>query len=371
MKELLQDLIRAESTCHTGELAAANVIADFLQSHNIPAQLDTWDENRANITAHIKGSGDQPGLLFACHLDVVPPGEAEWQYPPFEAVEADGKIFGRGAADMKGSTAALLTAMAQLVDSNTELHGDIIFTSTAGEETDSCGAKRYIERYKDSLPDLQGIVIAEPTNFEVITAHRGLLWLEIITKGKTAHGSMPQHGVNAINSMRKFLDKLDTFQLSKEIHPQLGNCSVSINTIDAGKAINVVPDRCSTKLDIRTIPSVNNSDIIADIVDIFAELKKADPDFDSQVNIIRNVAALHTDINLPFVKNFCKVVDVENTITAGYCTDGPFFKTLNSPVVIYGPGHDELCHKPDEYIEIYDLEIAVEKFKSIIKTYLC
>ncbi|MFA5785036.1 MAG: M20/M25/M40 family metallo-hydrolase, partial [Phycisphaerae bacterium] len=228
MKDLLKSLIQAESTSAKGELAAAMVIHKHLLNHTIKAELASWDKTRANIVIHKKTKNERPALLFACHLDVVPTGEGQWRHPPFLAVEEDGRIFGRGSADMKGSIAALITAVEQFTSGENELKGDIIIAAVAGEETDSCGIKKFVSDYKDKLPALAGIIVAEPTGFEVITAHRGLLWLEIVTKGKTAHGSMPHLGVNAINSMRLFLDEFDKLDFSRQ-HKLLGGCSRSVN----------------------------------------------------------------------------------------------------------------------------------------------
>ena len=370
MKDMLKSLIRAESTDETGELAAAKVIQQWLRVRQIECELSCWDESRANVVVHIKSAGPKPGLLFACHLDVVPPGEGKWKHPPFSAVEENGRVYGRGSVDLKGSIAALLSAVEQIVRHERKLNGDIIVAMVAGEETDSCGARRFISQYKDELPPLAGVVVAEPTNFEVITAHRGLLWLEVITKGKTAHGSAPHLGVNAITSMRLVLDELDKLNLGGEKHELLGDCSMSVNTIGGGKAVNVVPDRCSVKIDIRTLPSQNHTETIAEFEKIFAQIKKTKSDFDAEVHVVRDVEALETDTDCNFVKQFCSTVGVDKTTTAGFCTDGPFFAALDAPVVIFGPGCSELCHKPDEYIELADLEKAVEEYSAILNSFL-
>jgi succinyl-diaminopimelate desuccinylase len=369
MKDLLKGLIQAKSTDDAGELAAAKVIQQWLQVRGIDCELSCWDKNRVNVVVHIKSSGQEPGLLFACHLDVVPPGEERWKHPPFTAAEEDGKIYGRGSADMKGSIAALLCAIEQTVRQGCKPNGDIIVAMVAGEETDSCGARRFISEYKDKLPPLAGVIVAEPTNFEVITAHRGLLWLEVVTKGKTAHGSTPHLGVNAITSMRLVLDELDKLNLGGEKHALLGDCSMSVNTIEGGKAVNVVPDRCSVKVDIRTLPSQSHNQIIDEFEKIFARIKKTKSDFDAEVKVVRDVEALETDPQCSFIKEFCTTVEAEKTTTAGFCTDGPFFAALGAPVVIFGPGCGELCHKPDEYIEIADLKKAVEEYTTILNNF--
>jgi succinyl-diaminopimelate desuccinylase len=370
MKELLRKLIQAESTAEKGELAVAEIILQELGRSGIDAQIDSWGRNRANLIAHIESAGHRGALLFGCHLDVVPPGEAQWEYPAFEGVEGGGKIYGRGSADMKGGIVAILTSIRQIVEAETKLEGDIILIAAAGEETDSCGAKRFISNYKDKLPSLAGVVIPEPTDFEIVTAHRGILWLQIITKGKAAHGSTPQLGVNAITSMKAVLDELENYKIVFEPHKLLGGCSMSINTIVAGKAMNVVPDKCSIGIDIRTVPGQRHKSVIEDFQKIFAKLKQKDPQFDAEVCIVREVGALETDNECGFVKKFCSAVGIGGTKAVGFTTDGPHFASLGAPVVIFGPGKSEVCHKPDEYIEISDIKKAVDYYKNIILRFL-
>jgi succinyl-diaminopimelate desuccinylase len=374
MKELLKKLIQTETTAEKGELAAAEVIAGEFGRSGIDSRVDSWDQTRANVVAHVKSAGQRAGLLFACHLDVVGPGEAAWEHPAFTAVESDGKIYGRGSVDMKGGTAAAVTAIRQIVESGVKLQGDIVFAAVAGEETDSAGAKRFIDD-KSRLPGLApngfaGVVIPEPTDFEVVTAHRGILWLQITTKGKAAHSSAPQLGINAIGSMRLILNELEVYEIKTGPHELLGTCSMSVNTIAGGKAMNVVPDKCSIGIDFRTLPQQNHDEIIADLQIIFAKLKAADEHFDADIFVLRQVQPLETNTNSEFVKAFCSAVGIDKTKVVGYTTDGPYFASLGGPVVIFGPGKPHLCHKPDEYIDISDLEKGVEHYKNIILKFL-
>ena len=270
---------------------------------------------------------------------------------------------------MKGGIAAVVTAIRQIVESGVKLEGDIILFAAAGEETDSCGAKRFVRNW-GGISELTGIVIPEPTDFEIITAHRGLLWLKVTARGKATHGSTPELGVNAIASMKTMLDELENYKIRFEPHKLLGECCMSINTIAGGKAINVVPDKCDIGIDIRTLPAQNHQDIIADFQKIFTKLRQKNPEFDADVSIVREVKALETDSSCDFVKEFCSAVGINETKAVGFTTDGPHFAPLGAPVVIFGPGKPEVCHKPDEYIEISDVEKAVEYYKNIILKFL-
>ncbi len=365
MKELLKKLVQADSTPAKGELLTAQIIAEHLKSFGIDSVVDSWDNNRANVTLVVRSSGLKPGLLFVSHLDVVPPGEEKWQSRPFEASEKDGKIFGRGSADMKGGIVAIITAIEAIVESDVKLQGDIIFSATAGEETDSCGVKRFVKGSCEQLSELAGIVIPEPTNFEIVTTHRGMLWFEITTTGKTAHGSMPQLGINAIDSMMVLLGRLKTYK--KQKLPT--GCSMSINTISGGKSVNVVPDTCTVAIDLRTEAGKTGEHFIDDFKNIFAELNERDSKFKAEVSVIRNVGALETDNNCDFVKAFCKTVEITETQSVVFCTDGPFLSDL-APVIIFGPGKSNLAHKPDEYIDLSDVKKATQYYKEIILKFL-
>jgi succinyl-diaminopimelate desuccinylase len=127
-----------------------------------------------------------------------------------------------------------------------------------------------------------------------------------------------------------------------------------------------VPDKCSIEIDIRTLPAQNHQNIIADLEKVFAKLKSENPRFDADVHVVRQVGALETDCNNDFVRNFCSVVRTNETKAVGFTTDGPHFVPLDAPVIIFGPGKPELCHKPDEYIDIGDVEKAVEHYKALI-----
>jgi succinyl-diaminopimelate desuccinylase len=369
MKDLLRQLIQARSTLDTGELAAAQVVADYFNRCKVDCRIDSWNTNRANVIARVPSSGQRPGLLFVCHLDVVGPGEDPWTHPAFAGEEIDGRIYGRGAVDMKGGTAAIAAAIGEVVASGVELQGDIVFAATAGEETDSAG----IERFAANLSEMArpaGVIIPEPTDFAVITAHRGLFWLEITTKGRAVHSSMPHRGVNAILSMRRVLEELEGYEVDFAPHPDLGKCSVSVNTIRGGEALNIVPDRCSIGVDIRTLPGQDCDAIRYDIERMLARLKAEVPQFEATLSVIRSVGAMETDSNDDFVQSFCSAVDVDLTNAVGFTTDAPHLVPLGAPIVIYGPGQPKQCHQVDEHISVADLERGRDYFKQVLLRFL-
>ncbi len=364
MINLLKHLIRSAPTLANGELKAGEVLADFFDQHGIDATFDHWDPARANVTASI-GSKDAnaPTLLFGSHLDVVPASKEHWQTDPFCPVEKDGRIIGRGAVDMLGGLCAAAAAMVDL--SKHPLNGRVIFVAAAGEETDSCGVKRFVEQFQSQIKNPLGVIITEPTGMKILRAHRGILWLKVETFGKTAHGSTPQAGINAILKMNTLLNQLQNWKIPHQPHPLLGGCSMSINRISGGSATNIVPDNCSLEIDIRTLPEQDHSVIIDDLEDLCDDLGKTDSDFKTQISIIRAVDALETPAESPFVKAVCQATGITETQAIGFTTDGPYFEKLNAPVLIFGPGDGSLCHKPDEFIEIEAMETAKQMYQSI------
>ena len=369
MKDLLKQLIGAGSTAAQGESAAAEVIARRFQEHGIDCRIDLWDSRRSNVIAHVHTAGRRPALLLVCHLDVVGPGEEHWRHPPFAAIEEDGKIYGRGTVDMKGPTAAAVTAICGVVDSKAALEGDLVFAATAGEETDSAGILRFMQD-RAWLPELAGIVIPEPTDLAVVTAHRGLFWLRITTKGKAVHSSMAERGVNAIGSMKHVLDALEHYRIEFPPHPQLGPSTMSINTISGGEAMNIVPDRCTLGVDIRTLPGQDPQVIRYDAERMLATLTARVPQFEASLVVERCAGAMETDPQCPFVRTFCSAVDVNLTNPIPFTTDAPHLAPLAAPIVIYGPGNPKLCHQTDEYIESTDLQAAADYFRKVILTFL-
>jgi succinyl-diaminopimelate desuccinylase len=369
MKELLKQLVRVDTTAGKGEAQAADVVAAYFEQHGLVCAVERWDGDRANVTAHVKSAGNRPGLMFVCHLDVVGPGDEAWRHPPFGAVEVDGRIYGRGTTDMKGGTAAIVAAICDLVDSGAQLQGDIVFSATAGEETDSVGALRLMEN-RAWMPPLAGIVIPEPTDFCVVTAHRGMLWLKITTRGKAVHSSMPERGLNAIAMIKHVLDALERYEVAIEPHPMLGPCSKSVNTIVGGEAMNVVPDRCTIGVDFRTLPGQNHEALRCDIERLLANLRADVPGFEADLAVERSVAAMETHADNAFVKAFCEVADVDMVNAVGFTTDAPHLAPLGAPIVIYGPGKPGLCHQVDEFVEIADLEQATDVFKRVVERFL-
>ena len=191
-------------------------------------ELDRFAAGRANVVARWRGSGGEPALLFNGHLDTVPVEREQWRHDPHAAVVEGDVLHGRGTVDMKGGVAALAMACATLARAGVRLQRDLIFAGTAGEEVDCCGSQRLAA---GDLGPVGALVVGEPTRLQVVTAHKGALWLEIATSGRAAHGSMPEQGRNAIAGMCRIIDRLQAYRPAHRPHPLLGPPTVNLGTI--------------------------------------------------------------------------------------------------------------------------------------------
>lgn len=368
MMDLLKRLINVRSTSDKGELELVKILADEFAKAGLKSHIDGWDGDRANLTLRIGGNASRPGLMFSSHTDVVPPGESAWNSEPFAATQVGSRIYGRGAADMKAGIAACAAAIMDAAQSGETFKGDLIFSAAAGEETDSCGAKRFLENHK--LPALAGIVVTEPTDLKLVACHRGIFWLRIRCFGHTAHASMPHLGRNAVMDATSVIKRLCDLEFGQAAHPRLGANCLSVTTIHGGKATNVIPDLCEFTVDIRTLPGQDHAGILAKVQAELEELRSADPAFKADVEIVRDCGALDTDEHCRFVRDLCRIVGQASPSSVSYTTDGPIFTVLGAPIVIFGPGLPSQCHVPNEYVEIEQVKEARLVYGRIIREML-
>ncbi|GIN99010.1 peptidase M20 [Siminovitchia terrae] len=372
----LQKLISINSVNPPGnELAVANAIAEHANKAGLSTEIKAFSKDRANIIVRLKGRNPKkPSLIFSGHLDTVPVGDNSWKYQPFSAVIEDGKVYGRGSCDMKSGVAALIEAMIILKERDEMLEHDVIFVGTAGEEVNCIGASLMVD--DDALKNAGAMVIAEPSNGRVFTTHKGALWLEIKLFGKTAHGSMPSEGVNAIVHMSELIERLKKFTFSyDQEHALLGKPTLTISTIDGGVKTNVVPDQCKLTLDIRTIPDIEHAQIVEEMEEILKDLETKIDHFHAELNVINNLPALENEKDNRFVQLALKTNKELNQVSveemgANYYTDASIFSpSLKIPIIIYGPGNEKLAHQPDEYVDLNQYIDSITYYAELAKRF--
>lgn len=368
----LQESIRLNTVNPPGnELRLAKRIKAVLEQYGIESQLFPYGEGRANLVARLRGQRPGRRLIFNGHLDTVPVGEMAWDVPPFSGEIREGRLYGRGSTDMKSGLLALLYAFIYTKVSGTRFDGELLFTATFGEENGSEGAKVMVE--EKQIPPFDAMVIAEPTHNRIFVVHKGVLWVEVVSTGKTAHGSMPDQGINAILPINQFINRLKQVKLAYEPHPLLSKPTISITTIHGGMKTNVIPDRCKLTLDIRTLPGQKHEEILGELQKIADEVMAQDPSASLEIKAEISMPGIATDPSSALVQAACQVMQVGPEAVAGvnYFTDGSIFSTYSQgEIILLGPGIPELAHQPDEYVEVDRYTEAIQIYYQLAKTYL-
>jgi succinyl-diaminopimelate desuccinylase len=356
------------------EKLAADWLAAHLERRGFSPRVDDLGGNRANITTVLQGTGEKPALVFNGHLDVVPVGDTPWTYDPFGGVQADGRLYGRGTSDMKSGLMAMLMAVDALQQAGVRLKGDLILSGVADEETGALGAKSWVQA--GGLQGVGAIVIGEPTNLEVYIAEKGACWLELTTYGKTAHGSMPDLGINAVMHMTTALHALTRLSLPFQPHPLFDKPTMNVGTIAGGNKTNVVPDRCTATIDLRTLPGMRHEDILQEIGRTLDGLREAVPQFTYELRVIAERAPVASDPQAPIVETALAMLQTRGRretpkATPGFATDASVFQPASgAPFLIFGPGIPQLAHQPNEYVEIDTYLQSIALFCELAVKYL-
>lgn len=382
----LQRLIEVD-TCNPpgNEHRLSVLLQDFLRELGVESSITGIEQGRSNLEAVFQGKGKGNGskkLMFCGHLDTVSPwAAAAGSYPPHGAVIVGGRMYGRGTSDMKSGLAAMLLAAASLHQEGIRLGGDLVFLATAAEEVDSCGARMYADC--NSLLELDGLVIGEPTGSRVAVGHKGALWLRITLFGRSAHGSMPQLGLNAVEGMMEVIALLRSHALEWQTHdPVLGTSSLSVNKIEGGVQTNVIPDRCTIEVDIRTVPPLRHASLLGEIEARLQHIQHLHPGYRYEVEQMLDRSVVYTDPSRELIATALEVAaslggtersDEESHAVQGvpYYTDGSVLHDNGRlPVLIYGPGDPALAHQPDEWVDIEAYLASISFYRELAIRFL-
>lgn len=359
--ELAQALVQLDTTVPAGnESRAAALVAERLHPLGFAIERYKLAEGRESLIARLNPGAAQPAICLCGHLDTVPIGNQAWQHDPHGGDIADGKLWGRGSTDMKGAVAAMVTACERLAKA--EYTGKVVLALCASEETGCQGAINIADR----IGDVGALVIGEPTNNSVAVAHKGVLWLRLVSVGRAAHGSMPHLGKNAIQMMLSAVSQLDHISFDVVPHALLGKPTLNIGTIAGGAATNIVADRCEVTLDVRLVPGLNASDAI--------EAIKASLGPEIAVEITLALDAVETDPEDGWIKSVLRRVNelgvaAPDPISVSYFTDASVLQpALNfPPVAIVGPGNPALAHQVDESCSIEEIWRSSQLFEGLAR----
>lgn len=362
LSNLISDLVKIPSTpdSENYEKDVAEFIYEFFQNEGIESKLQKVKDERPNVVAKIKGTGEGKSLMLTGHMDTVPAYDMDIE--PFSGEIRDGKIFGRGSVDMKGPLACMILALVAIKRADIKLKGDLIFVGVIEEEYKSFGTEYLVK----NGPKADAAIVGEPTKLDIAAGHRGLEWLEITIEGKTAHGGTASEGINAISKAAKFINKVEEEllpQFAERTHDLIGPPTLNFGVIKGGTQPSSVAGECKIQIDRRWTPLETLDQVFADLNGIIKELQKEDKDFKASVKRIpSNMATMdhkpmEISLDHPLVKKLQKATETirkkkADIISFPGWTDASLISNFaNIDTVVFGPGDISCAHSEVEYID--------------------
>lgn len=367
-RRLLADLVAVPSENPPGRAydQVQAVLADWLRRFGVASEMHTV-RGKPNLVARV-GCG-RPVLLVNGHVDVVPADAAGWSYPPYRLTEANGRLYGRGTADMKGALAAMAVALAVTVQQGGPPRGTIVFTATVDEET---GGHDGLESLLSSgIADADWALVGEPTGLEVACCGKGVLQQRVTVTGRAAHAAMPYLGANAISAAAEAIRRLEAAE-PDVAHPLLGHGTLTVGTIRGGVAANVVAPECQFTVDRRLVPGERVEPIQEEIRRVLHGTV-AGMGCRCTVEDILVAQPFETPPDAPIVRWAEAALQAlgrspgePRGIVA--FTDARFPAARGIPTIVLGPGRLEQAHGADEYIEEEQLSAAVALYTRLFQT---
>jgi succinyl-diaminopimelate desuccinylase len=332
-------------------------------------------KGRWNFVAERRWGRGGRRLIFNGHLDVVPSGNPSlWKYPPFQGRLEKGKIYGRGSSDMKGGIASFLHAISMIDHSKIHLkQGAVILHLVSDEESHGHQGTDFLTQKGVIQGD--AALVGEPTSLHPVIAQKGALWVRISTIGKSAHGSRPHQGVNAIEKMMKLVTHLNSIPFEKG-HPLLGKPTLNIGTIQGGTKINVVPDRCEIEVDRRMLPNEKKEGVLREMRETLDSLQSQDPLFQYRMEVIDFAEPSEIDPKEEIARIALEAIQEvrgerpQIKGSSGF-TDARFYiKRYHIPTLIFGPGGVDQSHTTNESVEVDALVQAAKIYALIVIHFL-
>lgn len=372
LEQLLSDLVSIDSINPDlvpgapGEAEIAGYIVPWLERAGLDVQLVESVSGRPNVVGTAPGTGGGRTLLFNGHMDTVGvAGMPDAHQPRIE----NGRLYGRGAYDMKGGLAACMLAVAAA--RKERLRGDVIFSAVIDEEYASLGTLDLAKRFH-----ADAAIVAEFTELQVILAHRGFVWLEVETIGRAAHGSRPDLGVDAIVKMGKVLvemEELDRRLRANPTHPLLGSGSLHASLIQGGQELSTYPDRCLLSVERRTLPGETPESVEAEFLGIVRDLRRSDPAFRAVVRRGIDRAPLETREDADIVEALqaasASVLNRSLQISGvQFWTDAAILSAAGIPSVLFGPSGSG-AHAVEEWVDLSSVKTCAEIYLAAAKNF--
>jgi acetylornithine deacetylase len=348
-----------------GEPRIAAVAAELLEGWGFEVEMPVVAPGRPNVIGRLEGSGDVT-LLLNGHLDTV--GVEGMTVPPFAAQILGSRLVGRGACDMKGGVGALLAAAARLAASGPR--PSLIVLLTADEEYASLGMDAFVR----GGPSADLAVVCEPTGLAVMPAHKGFVWVGGTFRGRAAHGSLPEEGIDAIRHAALFISALDRYSASlrtRDPHPLLGYGSIHMGTIRGGSAPSVYPDRCEVQLECRTMPGTSADTVLAELKGVLDQVRGVEPNLrgDLAVTLARPGTEVASESKLVRrLLDACAAHGVAPAVRGMTAwVDAALLNDSGVPAVCFGPGSMAQAHTADEWIDTAEIAACADVLETFAR----
>ena len=376
--EILRTLVGFDTVSHNSNLGLIEWVRDLLARQGVASRL-TYDADRrkANLFATV-GEPRPGGLILSGHTDVVPVEGQAWTCDPFTLTERDGKLFGRGSADMKGFIASALATVPDMLAA--DLPAPIHLALSYDEEVGCFGARGLIADLQEAGFAPAGCIVGEPTLMAPIVSHKGTWRLRCCVRGREAHSAMPTHGVNAIEYAAElvvFMRDIAARFVREETHDTdfpVPFSTIQTTTIAGGTAQNIVPNACELVVDLRTMPQTSFETLHQEILDFAARLdarmKAAFPETGMQVEFLAGVPAFVVADTAPIVHYARRLARTQGAGKVTFGTEAGLFSQAGIPTVVLGPGSIDDAHRPDEFVSLEQMAACDAFMKRIIESRL-
>jgi acetylornithine deacetylase len=371
---LLEDLVAIDSVNPSivsgapGEAEIARRVAAECTMAGLAVSVDEIAPGRPNVVAVYDGHQPGPTLMFCGHLDTV---GVTGMDQPFRPVQRDGRLYGRGAQDMKGGVAAMIGAARQIVEQNICTRGRLIVAAVVDEEHASIGAEALAEGWR-----ADAAVVTEPTDLDIAVAHKGFEWVRLETLGRAAHGSRPRDGRDAILRMGRVLSRLEALDRrlqSQRPHPLLGTGSLHASIINGGRELSSYPERCSLQIERRTLPGEPVGAGLQEVRAILDRLRRADEDFICDASLVFSRAAYELAPSHPLPDMLTRAAQSvgcrPRQVGMSFWSDAAILSAAGVPTVLFGPGGAGL-HSAEEYVRIDDVRACRDTLVALARAFL-
>ncbi len=376
MLDYARRLIRSKSINPPADYSeVSRIVQEEIAKIGLEVEIFEGHPGKINVFSLLRGSDSKGQVLcLSGHMDVVPAGdESSWKYPPFAAEIHDHKIWGRGSADMKCALAAKLYALEAVKRAGIPLRGSVMVGNTVDDETAGIwGMKYMVEKglAGKGWPRPTFHVVGEANHLNITGSFKGRLWLRITTKGKAAHGGMPENGINAVDKMIQLISKIR--EVPRATHPLMGKDTLNLGILKGGTKVNVVPADCEAHFDFRMCSPADTTSSLQWFEETIKKLEKEDPEFEvGDFEFYERRDPVEVDFQHPAMKvvRSCiqeatgKAPAMDGTLSAG---DAYHSLKNGIPGIFLGPGDLNVLHKANEFLEIDEMNQAAKVYALLI-----